>query len=54
MTIALGSGQAVSVGASAAYAGSATGQGATSAYAKAAAITGAGIGGLTAIADTTL
>jgi flagellin len=44
----------VSVGGSAAYAGSATGQGATSAYAKAAAITGAGVGGLTAVADTTV
>lgn len=54
MTIALGSGQAVSVGGSAAYAGSATGQGATSAYAKAAAINGAGVGGLTAVADTTV
>jgi flagellin len=54
MTIALGNGQAVSVGGSASYAGSATGQGATSAYAKAAAITGAGIGGLTAVADTTV
>jgi flagellin len=54
LTVALGSGQAVAVGASASYAGSATGQGATSAYAKAAAITGAGIGGLTAVADTTL
>ena len=54
LTVALGSGQAVAVGASASYAGSATGQGATSAYAKAAAITGAGIGGLTAVADTTI
>ncbi len=54
MTIALGSGQAVSVGGSAAYAGSATGQGATSAYSKAAAINGAGVGGLTAVADTTV
>ncbi|HKU15524.1 MAG TPA: flagellin [Steroidobacteraceae bacterium] len=54
MTIALGSGQAVSVGASASYAGSANGQGAASAYAKAAAINGAGIGGLTAVADTTV
>jgi len=54
LTIALGSGQAVSVGASASYAGSATGQGATSAYAKSAAINGAGVGGITAIADTTI
>src|SRR5688572_27846872 len=52
VTIAIGSGQAVSVGASAA--GSADGQSIESAYAKAAAINAAGIGGLTATADTTL
>jgi flagellin len=54
LTIALGSSQAVSVGASANYAGSSTDQSATSAYAKAAAINGAGVGGLTAVADTTI
>jgi flagellin len=54
LTLALGSAQAVSVGASANYIGSSTDQGATSAYAKAAAINGAGVGGLTAIADTTI
>jgi flagellin len=52
VTIAIGSGQAVSIGASAA--GSADGQSIESAYAKAAAINAAGIGGLTATADTTL
>jgi flagellin len=52
VTIAVGSGQAVSIGASAA--GSADGQTIESAYAKAAAINAAGIGGLTATADTTL
>jgi flagellin len=52
VTIAIGSGQAVSVGASAA--GSADGQSIESAYAKAAAINAAGIGGLTATADNTL
>ncbi len=52
VTIAVGSGQAVSIGPSAA--GSADGQSIESAYAKAAAINAAGIGGLTATADTTL
>jgi len=52
MTIAIGSGQAVTVGASAA--GSAAGQNASSAYAKVAAINAAGIGGLTTTADTTV
>jgi flagellin len=52
VTIAIGSGQAVSVGASAA--GSADGQTIESAYAKAQAINAAGIAGLTATADTTL
>jgi len=54
LTIALGSGSAVSVGASSAYAGSGVGQEATSAFAKAGAINAAGIGGLTAIANTTV
>jgi flagellin len=55
MTIAMGSGQAVSIGASASFTGNATkGENANSAYAKAAAINGAGIGGLTAAADTTV
>ncbi len=54
LTIASGTGQAISVGASASYAGGATGQGATSAYAKVAAINAAGVGGLTATADTTV
>jgi flagellin len=54
LTVAMGTGQAVSVGASASYVGAATGQGATSAYAKAGAINSAGIGGLTASADNTL
>ena len=55
LTIALGSGQAVSVGASASYTGSSSlGQINTSAYAKAAAINAAGVGGLTATADTTV
>jgi flagellin len=54
LTLALGSGQAVAVGASASYIGGAASQGATSAYAKAAAINAAGVGGLTAVADTTL
>ena len=53
LTIALGSATAVAVPASASYAGSGQGQGATSAYAKVAAINAAGIGGLTATADTT-
>ncbi|WP_136416234.1 flagellin [Herbaspirillum sp. ST 5-3] len=54
LTIALGSGTAVSVPGSASYTGSGQGQGATSAYAKVAAINAAGIGGLTATADTTV
>jgi len=54
LTIALGTANAVSVGGSASYAGSATGQGANSAYAKTAAINAAGVGGLTATADTTV
>ena len=55
LTLALGSGQAVTVGASASYVGSsALGQINTSAYAKAAAINAAGVGGLTATADTTV
>jgi flagellin len=52
VTIAVGTGQAVNVGVSAA--GTAAGQGAGSAFAKAAAINAASIGGLTATADTTL
>jgi flagellin len=52
VTIAVGTGQAVNVGVSAA--GSAAGQTAGSAYAKAATINAASIGGLTASADTTL
>ena len=52
VTIAIGSGQAVSVGAS--TAGAATGQTAGSAYAKAAAINSSGISGLTAVGDTTV
>lgn len=54
LTLALGDGQAVSVGASSTYATSTKGQEATSAYAKAAAINAAGVGGLTATADTTV
>ena len=54
LTIALGTANAVSVGGSASYAGAATGQGANSAYAKTAAINAAGVGGLTATADTTV
>jgi flagellin len=54
LTIALGSGAAVSVGGSASYAGVPASQGANSAYAKTAAINAAGIGGLTATADTTV
>jgi flagellin len=54
LTIALGSGQAVGVGASANYIGGAASQGASSAYAKAAAINAAGVSGLTAVADTTV
>ena len=53
LTIALGSGNAVSVGGSASYVGAAASQGANSAYAKVAAINAAGVGGLTATADTT-
>jgi flagellin len=52
ITIAVGSGQVVSVGA--AVAGSGNGQTTASAYAKAQAINGAGISGLTATADTTV
>jgi len=52
VTVAVGTGQAVNVGVSAA--GTAAGQTAGSAYAKAAAISAASIGGLTATADTTL
>ncbi len=52
ITIAVGSGQAVSV--VAAVAGSGAGQTAASAYAKAAAINASGIAGLTAEADTTV
>jgi flagellin len=52
LTIAIGSGDAVSVGAS--IAGPAAGQSAASAYAKAAAINSAGVSGLTATADTTV
>ncbi|GAB1414435.1 MAG: flagellin [Rhodocyclaceae bacterium] len=55
MTIALGSGSAVSVPGSASYTGSTSlGQVSQSAYAKAAAINAAGVGGLTATADTTV
>ena len=52
VTIAVGTGQAVSTGTS--VAGSAAGQTAGSAYAKAQAINASGIGGLTATADTTI
>jgi flagellin len=52
VSIAVGSGQAVNVGVSAA--GTAVGQSAGSAFAKAAAINAAGIGGLTAVADNTV
>jgi flagellin len=51
LTVAVGTGQAVTVGASAAT--TVAGQTIGSAYAKAAAITAAGIGGLTVTADTT-
>gem|GEM_PF-5569389 len=51
LTIAVGYGSAVSIGAS--VAGAAVGQNANSAFAKAAAISAAGISGLTATADTT-
>jgi flagellin len=54
LTLALGNGQAVGVGASANYVGGAASQGSTSAYAKAAAINAAGVSGLTAVADTTV
>jgi flagellin len=54
LTIALGNGQAVAVGASANYVGGHAQQGSTSAYAKASAINAAGVSGLTAMADTTL
>ncbi|MCX7037086.1 MAG: flagellin [Proteobacteria bacterium] len=53
MRIAIGTGAAVSITGSAAYAGSATGQGSASAFAKAAAINASGVGSLTATADTT-
>ena len=52
LTISIGSGQAVTVGAS--VAGTGAGQTAESAYAKAAAMNSAGVGGLTVTADTTL
>src|SRR6185295_9089114 len=52
VTLTLGTGQAVQVGA--ASAGAAAGQANTSAYAKAAAINSSGIAGLTATADTTV
>jgi flagellar hook-associated protein 2 len=52
LTIAVGSGSVVSIGAS--VAGAAVGQTANSAYAKATAINNAGITGLTATADTTV
>jgi flagellin len=52
VTITLGTGQAVQVGA--ASAGAAAGQANTSAYAKAAAINSSGIAGLTATADSTV
>ena len=54
LTIALGGGQAVSVAGAAGFVGGATEQGVSSAYAKVGAINGAGVGGLTATADTTL
>ncbi|MDH4098953.1 MAG: flagellin [Nitrospirota bacterium] len=54
LTIQIGSETAVAVPASSGYAGSGQGQGATSAYAKVAAINAAGVGGLTATADTTV
>jgi flagellin len=52
VTAAIGSGQAISVGAS--VAGAANGQTAASAYAKAQSLNAAGISGLTAAADTTV
>jgi flagellin len=52
VTIAIGTGQAISTGTS--VAGPAAGQSAGSAYAKVQAINSAGIGGLTATADTTV
>src|SRR6185295_2505541 len=52
VTITLGTGQAVQVGA--ASAGAAAGQANTSAYAKAAAINSSGLAGLTATADSTV
>ncbi len=52
MNVAVGTGSAVSVGGSASYVGSAASQGANSAYAKVAAVNAAGVGGLTATADT--
>jgi flagellin len=54
LTIAVGDGDAIAIGAAVAGpAGAAAGQTTSSAYAKAAAINAAGIGGLTATADTT-
>jgi flagellin len=52
LTIQVGTGQSIAIGASAN--GSAAAQRAESAYAKAAAINAAGVGGLTAVADTTV
>ncbi|MFA7634096.1 MAG: flagellin, partial [Thiohalomonadaceae bacterium] len=52
LTVAIGGGNAVDIGSG--LAGTAPGQGLSSAYAKAAAINAAGIGGLTATADTTM
>jgi flagellin len=54
LTIQVGSGQAVSVGASSTYATAVAWQDGTSAYAKAAAINAAGASGLTATASTTV
>ena len=54
LTIQVGSGQAVSVGASSTYATAVAWQDGTSAYAKAAAINAAGASGLTASASTTV
>jgi flagellin len=54
LTIQVGSGQAVSVGASSTYATAVSWQDQTSAYAKAAAINAAGASGLTATASTTV
>jgi flagellin len=54
LTVQVGSGQAVSVGASATYATAVAWQDGTSAYAKAAAVNAAGASGLTATASTTV